>query len=29
VNQRWIVAVIVGGPVVLLIIGTIVELLRR
>jgi hypothetical protein len=29
VNQRWVVAIIVAGPIVLLIIGTIVELLRR
>ncbi len=28
-NQRWVVAIIVAGPIVLLIIGTIVELLRR
>jgi hypothetical protein len=29
VNQRWVVFIIVAGPVVLLIIGTLVELLRR
>ena len=28
-RQRWIVAIIVLGPVVLVVIGTIVELLRH